>query len=61
MAKTKKGLFSNPIIEAQSKAEIPFVKCTKLGHTMPKGKEFLGEKEFISIQDIIKKIKQSCC
>ena len=53
------GIFQNPIIAEQAKAEVPFVRDAFLGHTLPKGKEFIGEKEYISLEAMIEEVKQS--
>lgn len=58
MSKQEKGIFKNPVINEQAKWEIPFVRHKKIGHSFPKGREFLGEEDFISIGDKIKEIKE---
>lgn len=52
-------VFENPIIAEQSKAEVPFVPDSYIGHTMSEGKEFLGEKDFVSFETLIKKLHGS--
>lgn len=48
--------FKNPIIAAQAH-ESPFVPDPFLGHTMPPGKDFIGEKEYIDLEELIDNIK----
>ncbi|NNM43784.1 MAG: SGNH/GDSL hydrolase family protein [Chlamydiae bacterium] len=48
--------FKNPIIAAQT-FDFPFVADTYQGHTMPSGREFVGENAFIPIEELIKNLK----
>lgn len=50
--------FKNPIIAAQT-FDFPFVADSYQGHTMPLGREFLGEDSFISLEEMIKTLKSS--
>lgn len=50
--------FRNPIIAAQT-FDFPFVADPYLGHTMPAGREFLGEKHHISMDDMITEVKKT--
>lgn len=50
--------FKNPVIAAQV-LESPFVADARLGHTMPPGKDFIGEKEYLGWNEAIEQIKRS--
>ncbi len=50
--KNKKLQFKNPVIAAQV-LESPFVPDSYLGHTMPPGKDFIGDSDFVSFDQIV--------
>lgn len=50
--------FKNPIIAAQT-FDFPFVADSYQGHTMPAGREFLGEKRHISMGEVIAEAKET--
>ncbi len=50
--------FKNPVIAAQVQ-EKAFVSDAYQGHTMPIGKEFLGEKDFIGLEKLLAEIKNT--
>lgn len=50
--KNRKLTFKNPVIDAQV-VESPFVADPFLGHTMPPGKDFIGEKDYEGIDSIV--------
>ncbi|MCI0382224.1 MAG: hypothetical protein L0207_04135 [Chlamydiae bacterium] len=50
--------FKNPVIAAQV-LESPFVPDSYLGHTMPTSKDFIGEKDFIDLEQLIQDLKIS--
>lgn len=50
--------FKNPVIAAQV-MESPFVFDSFIGHTMPPGKDFIGESNYINIEVMISDIKKS--
>lgn len=58
VTKTPSLDFKNPVIAAQA-VESPFVPDSSLGHTMPPGKDFIGEKGFIDMERLIQKLKGS--
>lgn len=49
--------FKNPVIDAQV-VESPFVADNYLGHTMPAGKDFIGENNYIDFKEMISLIKK---
>ena len=55
---TEQLSFKNPIVAAQAE-EAPFIADPIEGHTMPPGKEFIGEKDYINLSDIIEHIKKN--
>lgn len=59
MGKSKDGLdFKNPVIAAQV-LESPFVADSYLGHTMPQGKDFIGEKNYLSMDEALDEIRRT--
>lgn len=54
----KKLSFRNPIIAAQT-FDVSFVADPYQGHTMPKGREFIGESEYISIENLTTEIHKT--
>lgn len=50
--------FKNPVIAAQV-LESPFVPDPIIGHTMPYGKDFIGENNYVGIDEMIAEIKNS--
>lgn len=50
--------FQNPIIAAQS-FDFPFVADAYQGHTMPAGREFLGESDYISVGELVEELRKS--
>ncbi|MDZ7964456.1 MAG: GDSL-type esterase/lipase family protein [Nostoc sp. DedSLP03] len=54
----KNPLFINPIVTNQF-FDGPFVADSRIGHTMPSGKDFIGEKEYVDMELLIQNIKKS--
>lgn len=54
-----KKIFKNPIIEEQSRiGEAAFVFDSYLGHKMPNGQDFVGDRDFLTKEQVIKEIKE---
>lgn len=55
-----KKIFKNPIIKEQSRmGEAAFVYDAFLGHKLPEGRDFIGEKDYLTSELVIKEIKKS--
>lgn len=51
-------IFKNPIIEEQSRiGEASFVFDAYLGHKMPEGRDFIGEHDYLTMEQVIQEIK----
>lgn len=51
-------IFKNPIIEEQSRnSEAAFVFDSYLGHKMPEGRDFIGERDYLTMEQAIQEIK----
>lgn len=55
---SQKLSFKNPVILVQA-SEAPFIADRHIGHTMPKGKDFIGELGYLSLEDAIAFLKKN--
>src|SRR5262245_11564385 len=52
-------LFFNPMVTAQAGDEQVFAPDYWMGHTLPRGREFLGEHGFVSFEQAVDSIRSS--
>ena len=52
--------FQNPVLEAQAREGNVFYPHRYMGHKLLDGQDFLGEDDFISLEEAIKEIYKNC-
>lgn len=52
-------IFESPIMRGQTEAESPFARDGYIGHTMPSGRDFIGENGYIGMDEMISNLQKT--